>query len=163
MKHDDTLHCPVCGMGVDQLNHEVIFQKMHFAFCSEQCKARFQAHPHLYIGYPGQKAPKQEGQVLLKRRRLHLAQPLSVEGEALVQELLAALMGVSNVAATADKIEVTYDLLQVSLEDLEKVLSEVGVCLGGDWAQRLRRALIHESEEWEIDAHEATPPHHYLP
>lgn len=163
MMQDDKIMDPVCGMLVESHNHEILFQQMHFVFCSEQCRARFLAHPHMYIGYPGQKAPKQEGQVLLKRRRLHLEQPLSAEGEALIQDLLLALMGVSNVAIAGDRVEVTYDLLQVSLEDVEKALTEAGARLGGEWAQRLRRALIHESEEWEIDAHEVTPPHRYLP
>lgn len=163
MKRDQVTKCPVCGMKVEGHENELVYLQMHFDFCSEQCKSRFLAHPHLYTGYPGVPAPKQEGQVVLKKRRLHLDQPLSGEGAALVEELLGELMGVNGVAVSGDTIEVIYDLLQVSLEELETALCDAGARLGGDWAGRLRRALIHESEELEIAAHEATPPHHYRP
>ncbi|MFQ5668857.1 MAG: YHS domain-containing protein, partial [Candidatus Binatia bacterium] len=122
MKQKDKVRDPVCGMALERPGHALTYQGMHFAFCSEQCKARFLAHPHLYVGYPGQPAPNQEGQVLLKRRRLRLAQALSAEGAALVEELLGKLMGVRTVTASGAMIEVIYDLLQVSLEDLETVL-----------------------------------------
>jgi len=163
MKRDEKTKCPVCSMEVDHNENEIIHQQMHFVFCSAQCKERFIAHPHLYVGYPGQPAPKQEGQVALKRRRLHLAQPLSAEDAALVQEVLGELMGVNAVTASGDSIEVTYDLLQVGLKELEAALSDAGARLGSDWVQRLRHALIHESEEWQLESREAIPPHRYLP
>lgn len=163
MKRGDQVKCPVCGMLVGKHDHEISYQQMKFAFCSGQCQARFLAHPQLYVGHPGQAAPKQKGQVAFKRRRLTLRQPLSAEGAALVRELLTGLMGVDEAAVAGDTIEVTYDLLQVSLEELEQALTEAGARLGGGWAERLRRALVHESEETEIEAREVTPPHHYLP
>lgn len=163
MNHGKQVKCPVCTMEVMQHQNEIVYQQMHFAFCSEQCKARFLAHPHLYIGFPGITAPVQEGQLVLKLRRLRLGQPLSVEGEVLVDEVLRGMMGVTAVTVAGDTIEITYDLLQVSLEEMETVIVEVGARLGGGWAECLRRALIHESEELEIDASEVTPPHHYLP
>lgn len=136
---------------------------MRFAFCSEQCKTRFSEYPHLYIGFPGQKAPKQEGQVILKRRRLHLAQPLDVDEAGLVQKLLAGLMGVDQVTASGDTIDVTYDLLQVGLKELGDALHDVGEQLGGDWIERLQYALIYGSEECQLESREAVPLHHYSP
>lgn len=62
MSHNENTKCPVCGMDVHH-GHDVVFQQMRFAFCSEQYKARFIAHPHLYTGYPEQPAPKQEGRL----------------------------------------------------------------------------------------------------
>lgn len=159
----DAANCPVCDMKVETPEHRIVYQQMHFAFCSAQCETRFLAHPHLYIGHPGAPAPRREGQVVLKRRRLRLDHPLAVEGEALVRELLGGLMGVRAVEIRGASIEITYDLLQVSLEELEHALSEAGVRLGGEWVERLGRTLIRESEEMEIEAHEAAPPHHYLP
>lgn len=163
MKNDENTNCPVCGMAVDDDKYTIVYQQMPFAFCSEQCRTRFNEYPHLYIGYPGQKAPKQDGQVVLKRRRLRLAQPLSVEDAALVQEVLVMLMGVDEVIVSDDTIEVTYDLLQVGMKELEAALSDAGTRLGGDWMQRLHYALIHESEEWQLESQEVVPPHHYLP
>lgn len=163
MKRDEKRKCPICGMEVDHSENGILYQQMHFAFCSGQCEARFLAHPHLYIGYPGQPAPKQEGQVVLKRRRLHLAHPLSVVDAVVVQEVLGKLMGVNAVTASDDSIEVTYDLLQVGLKELEAALSGAGVRLGGDWVRRLHYALTHESEEWQLESREAVPLHSYLP
>ena len=124
------MNCPVCGMNVGKHEHEITYQQMQFSFCSEQCKERFLAHPHLYIGYPDQPAPKQMGQVDLKRRHLTLHDPLSVEGAELVQELLNGLMGVKEAIASGNTITVTYDLLQESLKEMEQVLIEVGARLG---------------------------------
>lgn len=163
MKHDNLTKCPVCDMRVVGHDHEVIYQNMPFVFCSDQCKARFLAHPHLYIGFPGTAAPRQQGQVALRRRRLRLAQPLSIEGEAILGRTLRDVMGVDAVSVAGDRLEVTYDLLQVSLEELEAILVGIGARLGGNWVESLRRAWIHESEETEIGAREATPEHRYRP
>lgn len=152
MSHHENTKCPVCGMEVRHHDHEAIFQQLLFTFCSEQCKARFLAHPNLYIGYPGQPAPKQEGQVVLKHRRIPLVQPLSVEGAELVQELLGGLMGVSAVIVSGDTIEVTYDLLQVSLAEMEAVLSGAGISsrrqLGGIIAPRLDSRKRGAGNQW---------------
>jgi len=163
MKEQDKVKDPVCGMWVAKHDHEASYQQMPFAFCSEQCRTRFLAYPHLYIGYPGAAAPKQEGKVAFKRRRVHLQQALSVEGEVIIDRMLRDLMGVTSVAVAGDSIEITYDLLQVSLKELEAALVETGARLGKGWAERLRRALINASEETEINASEVTSPHHYRP
>ncbi len=163
MKQQDKVKDPVCGMWVAKHDHQASYQQMPFAFCSDQCRTRFLAHPHLYIGYPGKAAPKQEGKVVFKHRRLHLQQALSVEGEVIIDRMLRDLMGVNAVTVKGDTIEITYDLLQVSLEELEAALSAAGARLGEGWPQRLRRALINTSEETEIEASEVTPPYHYRP
>ncbi|MBI3345031.1 MAG: hypothetical protein HY028_09300 [Gammaproteobacteria bacterium] len=69
--------------------HALVHQQMEFPFYSEQCRARFLAHPHLYIGYPGVKAPKQDVKSILKRRRLRLTRPLPGEGAAIVERCCA--------------------------------------------------------------------------
>lgn len=163
MKQDEKTNCPVCGMEVDENEHEITYKQMRFAFCSDQCKERFLAHPHIYIGFPGQPAPKQEGQVELKRRRLHLSEPLSVDDAALVQQVIGAMMGVNDVSASGNRIDVTYDLLQVGLKELGAALQDVGAQLGGDWIKRLKYALLHESEELQLESRKAIPPHHYRP
>jgi len=163
MKQQDKVKDPVCGMWVAKHDHEASYQQMPFAFCSDQCRTRFLAYPHLYIGYPGAAAPKQEGKVVFKRRRLHLQQALSVEGEVIIDRMLRDLMGVTSVTVAGDSIEITYDLLQVSLKELEAALVAAGAQFGEGWAARLRRALINTSEETEIEASEVTSPHHYRP
>jgi len=163
MKQNDPKKCPVCDMSVVGHDHEMTYRNTPFAFCSDQCKTRFLAHPHLYIGYPGVAAPRQQGQVALRRRRLHLERPLSVEGKAILDTALRDVMGVEAVSVAGDRIEVTYDLLQVSLEDLEGILVGIGARLGGSWVESLRRAWIHEIEETEIGAREAAPEHRYRP
>ena len=60
--------CPVCRMLVPSDQLALIYQGMHFAFCSGQCRERFQANPHLYVGVPGEKAPKQQGAQVLKHK-----------------------------------------------------------------------------------------------
>ena len=66
----------VCGMEVDFDDNQITYQGSSYAFCSKQCQDRFQANPHLYVGIPGQKSPKQEGLSVIKQRRMRLVQPL---------------------------------------------------------------------------------------
>lgn len=163
MNRNELKKCPVCDMVVAGRDHEVTYQNMPFVFCSDQCKARFLAHPRLYIGFPGSAAPKHEGRVSLRRRHLRLEQPLSVEGKAILEGALCDVMGIDAVNVVGDRIDITYDLLEVSLEELEAILAGIGARLGGNWGETLRRAWIHESEETELGSLEATPVHRYHP
>ncbi len=151
----------VCGMMVDSQDNAIEYLQMSFAFCSKQCKARFLTNPHLYIGTPGHKAPKQEGREVVKRRRIRLSQPLSSEDTTQVSEALQAMMGIKDLKVSQDTIEITYDLLQVTLKQLEEKLVEIGIQLGGGWSERLRRAFLQESEELQIESLEVTSSHHH--
>ena len=148
----------VCGMEVDSNDNQIMYRGGSYAFCSKQCQERFQANPHLYVGIPGQKAPKQEGLSVIKQRRLRLAQPL-LPGEAkTLIEALQTMMGIQSVSAEGDCVAITYDLLQVTAEQIEEKLAEIGVQLGGGLAERLRRAFVHYEEECEIGNLEVRKP-----
>lgn len=151
---------PVCQMLVAPDQNAINYQGMDFAFCSQQCKDRFLANPHLYIGVPGERAPKQEGQEVLKRRRLRLETPLSDADAQLVAEQLRAMMGVYAVDIAADGLTITYDLLQATAEQIEATLQQAGARLGGGWGERLRRAFVHYLEETEVASREVQPGAH---
>lgn len=155
----DHVEDPVCGMRVLKADLALEYQQMHFAFCSQQCRERFQANPHLYIGYPGEKAPKQEDREEIRRRRISLDNPLPEAEACRVREALGVMMGVRDVLVHGHTVEIEYDLLQVTQQQLEEALAEAGMRLGGDWRERLRRAFVDESEEWQIDCMEVKPPH----
>lgn len=141
---------PVCLMQVDPEQFAVEYQGMHFAFCSQQCQERFLANPHAYIGTPVEKAPKQEGRRVIKRRRMRLAEPLSDAAARQVTEDLAGMMGVHSVEAQGRELHITYDLLQATAAQLEAALVQAGVHLGEGWGDRLRRAFVHYLEETEV-------------
>lgn len=149
---------PVCGMEVDARQQDTIYQGIHYAFCSTQCRERFVATPHLYIGHPGQAAPKQEGRVVLKRRSLLLDAPLSAEQADRLVAILMEMMGVESVSVSDDRLEIVYDLLQATEQQVEARLSEAGLALGEGWAERLRRAFVHYLEQCEVDSLECRPP-----
>ena len=152
---------PVCQMLVAPDQNAINYQGMDFAFCSQQCKDRFLANPHLYIGVPsGQKAPKQAGQEVIKRRRLRLDQPLSASEAQQVTDQLRAMMGVYAVDIDADELTITYDLLQATAEQIEATLQQAGARLGGGWGERLRRAFVHYLEETEVASREVQPGPH---
>lgn len=140
----------VCGMQVDWHRNETVYQGSRYAFCSTQCRDRFLAHPHLYIGLRGQRAPKQEGLEVLKRRRLRLAEPLSSSQAKALIDALHAMMGIRAVSVNDDKVEISYDLLEPTAEQIEAKMAEIGVQLGEGWTERLRRAFVHYEEECEI-------------
>jgi YHS domain-containing protein len=137
-------------MQVDPNQYTIEYLQMHFAFCSRQCQERFLENPHLYVGLPGQMAPRQQGQEVIKQRRLRLAHPLSQTQEDEVVRAMRGMIGIKSLTAAGDLIEITYDLLQSTAEQIETRLEEVGAHLGEGWAERLRRAFVHYEEECEI-------------
>ncbi|MDD5242051.1 MAG: YHS domain-containing protein [Sulfuricella sp.] len=142
---------PVCGMAVDDQKIVVEYLDVRYAFCSGQCKDRFISNPHLYVGLPGCKAPKQEGMEVIKQRRLHLALRLTSEQSGVLTQTLEAMMGIKKISANGDRAEITYDLLLATAEQIEAKLAEIGVQLGEGWADRLHRAFVHYEEEHEVE------------
>jgi len=151
---------PVCGMDVAPAQLETIYEGIHYAFCSEQCRQRFVANPHLYIGVPGEKAPKQKGVELFKRRRFQLDMPLAAHNAVTLTDELSAMMGVKAIEIQDDNmVTITYDLLQATADQLEAKMGEVGVKLGEGWAVRLRRGFVHYMEECEVENLEVNSHH----
>lgn len=154
---------PVCGMEVEPHQHSLTHEGIRYAFCSSQCRERFELNPHLYIGFPGQRAPKQEGKEVIKKRRFRTEAALEpAEAEQLRKEL-SSMMGVLEVQVENDMVVVTYDLLQATAAQLETRLGEIGLKLGGTWSERLRAAFVHYLEEGEVESlevhHDLFPPH----
>lgn len=147
---NDLVQDPVCGMQVDAGQYATEYLGGHYAFCSLQCQERFLANPHLYIGLPGQKALKQLGKEVLKKRRLRLTEALAANRADKVMESLHTMMGIKSVLIEGVNIEIVYDLLQVTVEQIESKLSEIGVQLGEGWAERLTRAFVRYEEELEV-------------
>jgi YHS domain-containing protein len=141
---------PVCGMSVPPEQLRTTHLQMSFAFCSEQCRERFLANPHLYIGLPGHKAPKQIGTKVLKHRRLRLDQPLTPDQAQQLTQALLQMMGVRWVKAEGERVEIRYDLIEATAEQLETQIAEIGAELGSGWLERLHRAFIHFEEESEV-------------
>ena len=140
----------VCGMQVDAGENQLEYLGVSYSFCSKQCQERFQSNPHLYVGLPGQKAPKHEGLEVIKKRRLHLAQSLSFSQASTLIDALQAMMGIQSVSVEGDRVVIVYDLLQATAEQLEVKLTEIGVQLGEGLADRLLRAFVHYEEECEV-------------
>lgn len=151
---------PVCGMEVEPQQHATEYLQSSYAFCSTQCRDRFLANPYLYIGYPGKKAPKQEGLKFLKQRKLSLADSLSPTQADRLIHALEAMMGIKSIIADGDKIVITYDLLQATATQIETKLAEIGVMLGEGWSEQLRRAFVHYEEELEVSSLEVQDPKH---
>jgi YHS domain-containing protein len=156
----ETVKDPVCQMLVPPDQYAVNYLGMDFAFCSQQCKDRFLANPHLYIGVPGKGAPKQAGQEVIKRRRLRLESPLSESAAQQIVEHLLAMMGVYAVDIDGEDVTITYDLLQATAAQIEATLQQAGARLGEGWGEQLRRAFIDYLEETEVASLEArSGPH----
>ena len=155
---------PVCKMLVAVDQNPISYLGMEFAFCSQQCKGRFLANPHLYVGIPGERAPKQTGLEVIKRRHLRLEVPLSDADAQKIIAHLVAMMGVYAVDVDADELIITYDLLQATAEQIEAALQQAGARLGAGWPERLQRAFVHYLEETEVESLEVRPsPHGYGP
>ena len=154
---NDSTTDPVCGMTVSRDSFALEHLGIQYAFCSRQCQERFKSNPHLYIGKPGEPAPRQKGVEIVKRRRFRLDHPLTDAEASILVEALDAMMGVQHVEAAGDNVSITYDLLQATAEQLEARIGQVGMRLGAGWAERLQRGFVHYVEECEIGNLEVTP------
>jgi len=141
---------PVCRMEVAATSFATEYAGIAYAFCSAQCKERFLANPQLYIGFPGHKAPAQKGRKIIKQRRLLLSVPLDAMQAEQVKRALLEMMGIHKVCIEGDKLEVQYDLMQVTTEQIADKLALIGADLGGGWMDRLRLAFINYLEETEM-------------
>lgn len=141
---------PVCHMQVPSASFALEYTGMHYAFCSEQCRERFLANPHLYTGLPGTKAPGQQGKEIIKQRRMMLSAQLDAKQAEIVKHALLSMMGMQAVRIEANKIEIQYDLMQVTTEQIADKLNLIGSDLGGDWIDRLKLAFINYQEECEV-------------
>lgn len=141
---------PVCRMEVAATSFATEYAGIAYAFCSAQCKERFLANPQLYIGFPGHKAPAQKGRKIIKQRRLLLSVPLDAMQAEQVKRALLEMMGIHKVCIEGDKLEVQYDLMQVTTEQIAGKLALIGADLGGGWMDRLKLAFINYLEETEM-------------
>jgi len=141
---------PVCRMEVAASSFATEYAGIAYAFCSAQCKERFLANPQLYIGFPGHKAPAQKGRKIIKQRRLLLSVPLDAMQAEQVKRALLEMMGIHKVCIEGDKLEIQYDLIQVTAGQIADKLALIGAGLGGGWMDRLKMAFINYLEETEM-------------
>jgi hypothetical protein len=69
-------------------------------------------------------------------------------------------MGIREIHIDGMNINVTYNLMEVTAEQIEDQMVEIGVNLGEEWSQRLRRGFIHLLEETEVSSMEEAPQMH---
>jgi len=143
---------PVCQMSIDPklVTNTIRHNGKTYYFCSDQCRNRFEANLHLYIGLPGRPAPKQHGYEVIKKRNLKLSQSLTEKQSSVIITDLEKMMGIKNVHIEAEYVYITYDLLQATVEQIEAAIVKTGEKLGSGLAEKLKRAFIHYLEETEL-------------
>tara|TARA_R110001592_G_scaffold87572_1_gene258526 strand:+ start:3093 stop:3548 length:456 start_codon:yes stop_codon:yes gene_type:complete len=128
------------------------FEGVNYFFCSSQCMSRFRTHPHLYVGTPQLgKSAKQEHEVVLKKRRIYLNEKTDNTLKKALLESLQTLMGVKEVSLNKQELSVTYDLLEVSLETIEKNIEVSAAKLRKTLLDSIKRGIIHYSEDCELE------------
>ncbi len=147
------LRDPVCGMMVSKDSYPLDHQHIHYAFCSEHCRERFRKYPHLFVGKATYGiAEKQKGKVVRKAHRIKLVDEVGLEKLPDLSQALESLMGVEAVDVRGDEVTVIYDLVQVSLSDIENaIVAEISGLREGI-TEKIRRAFIHYSEECELES-----------
>jgi len=129
IRNENIHNCPVCNMVTDHDCLSSEYRGEKFFFCSEQCLERFTANPGVYIGGRGIPSAKQRG----------------------IINDLQAMMGVIEVDVNADKINIIYDLIEVTTKQIETVLEKTGNNASKKYGEVLRRAFIHYNEETILD------------
>jgi hypothetical protein len=67
-----------------------------------------------------------------------------------VKNALQGMIGIQKISIEGDEIEIQYDLMLVTVEQITSKLAKIGVELGPCWVGHLKLALINNLEETEI-------------
>lgn len=135
----------MCGMRAEAEVSSVAYHKLVFHFCSEQCRETFEATPQLYAsGVIEKRTP------LLKTRKLRLAKQCDADEVKVLETYLLEMMGVTDAHIQGDYLQISYDMLQVTLVRIEQLLNKIEAGLDNSWWQRLRRGWVHNAEENEL-------------
>lgn len=149
------VHHPLSGVcQMTSINGDLLlnYQGVEHYFCSSQCLERFQSHPHLYVGDPRYGlSVKQKGEVVIKEHKIRVSVEFTDETKNRLEATLKMLMGVETVGFDSDTVYVTYDLLQVSLADIEKAIVASACQLDSGFSENIKRGYIHYTEECELD------------
>jgi hypothetical protein len=125
---------------------------MTFWLCTAQCRDRFNQRPSLYVGDPKQgKSAKQHGIKVHKKRTLNLELPKNNESASLLIRALNSLMGVTEATINQGQLEIEYDLVQVSLEEIEAFIKSTGINIEQSWLDKIHDSFIHYNEEGQLD------------
>lgn len=140
--------CPVCHMMVDENYLAIEYKKHIYAFCSQQCRERFESNPNLYVGYP---APKKHGDEIIKKRKLKLSISLTDDQRFVIESELGSMMGIKAIYFEPGYLFISYDLLQATAEQIESAIEHTGNSLGYGLGVKLKQDFIHYLEESELD------------
>lgn len=151
------LQCPVCHMMVDENSLTMEYKDHIYAFCSLQCRERFESNPNLYVGYP---APKKHGHEIIKKRKLKLSVPLTDDQRFVIESELKSMMGIKSIYFESDYLSISYDLLQATVEQIESAIEHTGNALHHGLGMKLKQDFIHYIEESELDNLEQTDHGH---
>lgn len=139
-------------MRVTEDSYAVQLRGMTFWLCSEQCRERFTQRSSLYIGDPKHgKSAKQHGIKVEKKRTINLVLPNNHESASLLIQYLNSLMGVIEAKINQGQLEIEYDLVQVSLEEIEAFIKSTGIDIEQSWMDKVHDAFIHFNEEGQLD------------
>lgn len=154
---------PVCEMLVEQGGSEAVHEGISYSFCSLQCRERFIARPGLYVGERRRPAPKQRGVKLMRQRRIRLHQVLTQDRATALVAALREMMGVVEVRYIGSQVnderaymgvgevEISYDLLEATIVQLEGRIAALGVQLGFRIEEKLCRDFINYFEQCELE------------
>jgi len=143
-------------MKVDTPDFEYDYLNISYWLCSDQCMRRFMANPGLYVGKPGERSPKQQGQTVLKKRRIYLDKPMSHEAKATLFLVLSKMMGIKSVQQNNNGFVIEYDLLEVTAKQISSALLNAGLELDDSIVQRIKLSLVDIAEEKQIASLEVT-------
>jgi Allophanate hydrolase subunit 1 len=97
-----------------------------------------------------------EQRVVIKQRRLALSDQTDPSGVAAALAPIRTLPGMIEAQLSGATLQLTYDLLQISLAEIQSRLHASGIDLGSAALQRYRLALVHYLEDNERD-HQLRP------
>jgi len=139
--------CPVCRMLIsDDIYIVENYHGIYYYSCSEQCGSNFILHPQLYVAKKPQNVLQR-----IKKRKLVLSNSTSEEQISVFTEEIEQVMGLESIRVENHNLFITYDLVQLSMNQIEQLLSDLEIELDQYWLNNMKRRWILNSEKNELD------------
>ncbi len=98
-------------------------------------------------------------ETIIKKRKIALGGEIEESGKLKIEGKLRTFKGINKVIVNLNtkKISIEYNLLKVNLKFIESEIQKLGFKLSEKWLERIKRDMLHDTEQNEIDNFHTKP------
>ena len=98
-------------------------------------------------------------ETIIKKRKIALEGEVAESDKSKIEEKLKTFKGINKIIVDLNtkKISIEYDLLKITLKFIESEIRKLGYKLSQKWFERIKRNMLYDTEQNEIDNFHTKP------